>query len=234
MNKIQTYPVNDMRDTLPPSEVLSSRQQQQDSLLLLGLLSAVDGDAQQTQRSIANELDVALGLVNSYLKRCLKKGLIKVTQAPARRYCYYLTPSGMAEKARLTAEFLSQSFKLLKQSRIQCMAIYDRCADHGWLRLGLVGNGDLAEVAVLVSHASKIKVVAVLDEAGGEADAGVPIYRSVTDLPEIDAILITNLYDPQGGYQLARQHFADHRIFTLPVLHVVRSPQDGDGPDDAA
>jgi DNA-binding MarR family transcriptional regulator len=60
--------------------------------ILLGLLEAVAVDGGRTQRRLAAELGIAVGLVNAYLKRCVKKGLVKVSEAPARRYAYYLTP----------------------------------------------------------------------------------------------------------------------------------------------
>ena len=47
---------------------------------------------------LAAELGMAVGLVNAYLNRCIQKGLVKATQAPARRYAYYLTPQGFARK----------------------------------------------------------------------------------------------------------------------------------------
>ena len=78
--------------------------------IMLGLLDAVEQDRAQSQRHLASELGIALGLVNAYLKRCIKKGLVKVSEAPARRYAYYLTPKGFAEKSRLTVEYLSASF----------------------------------------------------------------------------------------------------------------------------
>ena len=67
---------------------------------MLGLLEFVERNGAQSQRHIAAELGIALGLVNAYLKRCVKKGLIKVSSAPARQYAYYLTPQGFAEKSR--------------------------------------------------------------------------------------------------------------------------------------
>ena len=73
----------------------------EDDRIVLNLLNSVD-DGAQSQRRIAEDLGIALGLVNAYLKRCVKKGLVKVSQAPARRYAYYLTPQGFAEKSRLT------------------------------------------------------------------------------------------------------------------------------------
>jgi predicted transcriptional regulator len=54
--------------------------------IVLGLLNSVEHDGDRSQRHIAAELGIALGLVNAYLKRCVKKGLVKVHDAPARRY----------------------------------------------------------------------------------------------------------------------------------------------------
>src|ERR1700683_182480 len=92
----------------------------EDERILLDLLNSVERDGGQSQRRLASELGIALGLVNAYLKRCVKKGLIKVTHAPARRYMYYLTPQGFAEKSRLTAEYLSSSFSFFRRAQSDC------------------------------------------------------------------------------------------------------------------
>src|SRR3989304_5000471 len=90
------------------------------SRIMLGLLDAVEQDRAQSQRLVASELNIALGLVNAYLKRCIKKGLVKVRGAPARRYAYYLPPQGFAEKSRLTVEYLSYSFGFFRQAKTDC------------------------------------------------------------------------------------------------------------------
>jgi len=64
-------------------------------------------------------LDIALGLVNAYVKRSIKKGLVKVSQAPARRYAYYLTPQGFSEKSRGRARRRPWSLQRLSQARNQ-------------------------------------------------------------------------------------------------------------------
>ena len=79
--------------------------------ITLGLLSAVGDETRHSQRSLASELGIALGLTNAYLRRCVRKGLIKVSGAPANRYAYYLTPKGFTEKSRLTAKYLSKSLR---------------------------------------------------------------------------------------------------------------------------
>jgi len=75
----------------------------------LEVLEKIEKHNNLTQRHLADSLGVALGLANSYMKRCVRKGLIKVHQAPANRFLYYLTPKGFAEKSRLTAKYLSTS-----------------------------------------------------------------------------------------------------------------------------
>ena len=48
--------------------------------VMLGLLESVERNGGQSQRQLASELGIALGLVNAYLKRCVKKGLVKVAR----------------------------------------------------------------------------------------------------------------------------------------------------------
>src|SRR6201985_1107437 len=92
--------------------------------IVLDLLTSVEQDGQRSQRYIAAELGIALGLVNAYLKRCVKKGLSKVHDAPAHRYAYYLTPQGFAEKSRLTVEYLSSSFSFFRHAKADCTRVF--------------------------------------------------------------------------------------------------------------
>ena len=101
--------------------------------IVLGLLSSVETDGARSQRRMAAELGIALGLVNAYLKRCVKKGLVKVNDAPARRYAYYLTPQGFAEKSRLTVQYLSDSFSFFRKAKGDCTPRL-RGGDSAWLQ----------------------------------------------------------------------------------------------------
>src|SRR4030095_9246902 len=75
--------------------------------VMLSLLQAVERQNNVTQRTLANELGVAVGLINASVRRGVKRGLIKVQQIPKRRFAYYLTPQGFAEKSRLAALYIS-------------------------------------------------------------------------------------------------------------------------------
>src|SRR5580700_10689605 len=93
--------------------------------LMLGLLESVERDSMQSQRLLAAEFGVALGLVNAYLKRCVRKGLVKVKATPARRYAYFLTPRGFSEKSRLTLAYLGRSMSFFREARKDCAETCD-------------------------------------------------------------------------------------------------------------
>ena len=92
----------------------------------LGVLRAVSEESNLSQRRLARHLNVALGLANSYLKRCVRKGWVKVHQVPGNRYLYYLTPRGFAEKGRLTALYLSKSMSFYRQAGLSCAEALQR------------------------------------------------------------------------------------------------------------
>ena len=119
------------------------------NIITLGVLSAIEENERATQRAISEELGIALGLANAYLKRCVKKGFVKVQHIPANRYAYYLTPTGFAEKSRLTADYLSMSFNFFRSSREQCAEQFAACQNRRWTRIALAGCGDLAEIFTL-------------------------------------------------------------------------------------
>jgi DNA-binding MarR family transcriptional regulator len=188
--------------------------------ITLGLLNAIQDDNKLTQRSVAKGLGIALGLANAYLKRCIKKGYIKVSQVPPNRYAYYLTPRGFAEKSRLTAEFLSQSFLFFREAREQYTTLLADCAARGWTRLAFAGAGDLAEIATLCNKDSGVAIVAVIGDIQG-SDAAEP--ERLLRLREIDAIVVTDLKTPQETFNALAAALPVERILTPAFLNIARS-----------
>ena len=65
-----------------------------------------------SQRELAKDLGVGLGTINFCFQALVEKGLVKMqnfSQSKNKlRYAYLLTPAGVAEKSKLTAEFLKR------------------------------------------------------------------------------------------------------------------------------
>ena len=201
-------------DTFSTDDFMTSEERN----ITLGVLRAVHGNANVTQRSVAKEVEIALGLANSYLKRCIKKGFIKVQQAPANRYAYYLTPRGLAEKGRLTREYLSQGFYFFRVIRNQADAMFRFCDDQGWRRIILHGLPDIAEVVTLCAANFKIEIVGIVDETTSRTSYnGIPVYGDMSELNEFDAVMITDLGDPQLFRDRLRNEISEDRILELRV-----------------
>jgi DNA-binding MarR family transcriptional regulator len=193
-----------------------------DPRIILGLLEYVGRGGEQSQRRLASELGVALGLANAYLRRCVKKGLVKVRQAPARRYAYYLTPRGFAEKSRLTFEFMSRSFALFRRAKADCTAAFESARGRGYGRIALLGASDLAEIAAICALDGGFTIAAVVD-AGVTAGrfAGAPVVRDVDALaPPPDAVLVTDMQTAAATVQAAVAKFGTERVLVPALLGV--------------
>ncbi len=190
--------------------------------IVLGLLEYVGRGGEQSQRRLASELGVALGLANAYLKRCVKKGLVKVRQAPARRYAYYLTPRGFAEKSRLTVEFMSYSFALFRQAKADCMAAFGAARERGYARIALIGASDLAEIAAICALDGGFAITAVVDaNLQAERFAGAPVVRDMDLLaPPPDAVLVTDMRAAAATLRAAVAKFGAERVLAPALLGV--------------
>lgn len=196
-----------------------------ESQITLGMLSAVEDNSAVTQRALAHDLDIALGLANAYLKRCIKKGFIKITTAPANRYAYYLTPQGFAEKSRLTARYLSISFNFFRSARNECEALFAVCAERHWNRVALYGAGDLAEIATLCVGVGPIRLVGIVDPTFHQSEfAQLPVFRMLGDAGPLDAVVLTDSRAPQEAFDRLRTQFPGDRILAPDFLKVSRAP----------
>ena len=133
-------------------------------LRTLKILEKVDNDGTPSQRDIARDLNISLGLVNSFIKRLAKKGYFKMGHLPKNRVRYILTARGLAEKSRLTYEYIQFSFKFYRDARQKLRKLYAELETQGVRRLVFYGAGDLAEIAYLSLQQSRIELVAVVDD----------------------------------------------------------------------
>jgi DNA-binding MarR family transcriptional regulator len=198
----------------------------EDDKIILGLLESVGRDGGQSQRRLASELGIALGLVNAYVKRCVKKGLVKVRAAPTRRYAYYLTPQGFAEKSRLTVEYLSHSFSFFRQARVECGKVLVEARRQGWSRIVLAGVSDLAEIARICALEEGLEIISMVDpNASVTTFVGLPVVASFDAVQgSFDAVVVTDLRAARQMYDYAAMRIAPDRILVPSLLGLVIAP----------
>jgi len=192
---------------VPQSDVEQSR-------VVLNLLDAIDRQGEQSQRAMADKFGVALGLVNAYIKICVKKGYVKVQRLPPRRYVYLLTPKGMAERLRLTLLLLTRELNSFRRARSDYRQACQEARNRGWRRVALIGACELAEISALCALEMEIEIVAVVDaNFGAGRFLGIPVVASLTDLhTSCDGALITDLHDSQAAFARAAAALGTERI----------------------
>jgi DNA-binding MarR family transcriptional regulator len=159
----------------------------------LKLLEALEAQEAPSQRDLATSLGISLGLVNTFIKGLARKGYFKITHLPRNRIAYILTPSGAAEKTRLTYEYIRFSLNFYKVTRERVQMTYRMLVDKGVRRVGFCGVSELAEIAYLLIQNTSLKLVAVYDpERVGERFLSftVEAWPHTADI-NLDHLLVT-------------------------------------------
>ncbi len=134
-----------------------------DQQIILSLLNAIEEDSYLTQKDLATRLDVAVGMVNSYLKRIIYKGYVKTKSLERRRLRYLLTPSGVKEKSRLTLEFLQFSYQFIRKVREKVIKVLTPYKRNGKKKVIFYGSGEVAELAYLAVRELGMELKGIVD-----------------------------------------------------------------------
>ncbi|PCI35391.1 MAG: hypothetical protein COB50_05510 [Thiotrichales bacterium] len=175
---------------------------------MLEMLESIASNPKISQRSLSEELGIAFGLVNAYLRRCIDKGWVRAKAVSPKRYLYFVTPDGFVEKSRMVRNYLSRSFTFFRDARAQCEEAFADCQLYNWNNVALVGSGELAQIAQLVAHGNAIKV---------------SVLPKDTNLQNFDAAIITDIATPQDTYDLAQNTMHEKKIITLKLLKIARN-----------
>ena len=191
----------------------------------LEILTAIAEGRPLTQRDLAQRLGVALGLSNLYLRRLATKGYIKIVDfnrkpAARKRLRYVLTPKGLAEKSRLSYEYMAYSLRLFRRTRGNLRETMARFHQGGMKRFALCGVGEAAELAYLTLREFGLEPVGVFDQAAGGQFLGFPV-RALADLgpDEVDGVIVATFDRPeQRVAELTRLGVPADRCLTLRRL----------------
>ena len=163
------------------------------NLKTLQLLDAIAEGRPTSQRELSDTLQISLGLVNSFIKRLVKKGYCKITTIPKNRVRYILTPAGAMEKTRLTYQYISSSYTFFKSAKERLQDLYRELQAQGKTRVIFYGTGEIADIAYLSMTGSPMHVIDVVDpNRAGSRFAEFDVQASVRrNANEYDALLIT-------------------------------------------
>ena len=163
----------------------------------LKVLEAIETNDRTTQRGLASQLGIALGLTNLYLKRLVRKGYIKCVNVQSNRVRYLITPKGIAEKTRLTYEFMEYSLQVYREGRKHLKAMLRPYTQKPSARIAIYGTGEPAELACLCLRELGLEPVAVFGHGGGRC-LGVSVMEvSNHATVDYDLIIVATMSAPE-------------------------------------
>ncbi len=129
-----------------------------------------------TNRKVATKLGVSVKLTHQLLSQVVRKGWVHIHKHHARRWDYFLTPTGIAEKARLAYEFMGFTMQFYREARRRSSEALRDAQRAGVTRVAFLGASELAEIAYLGVQEHKLTLVDVFDNAcAGEEFLGVRV-----------------------------------------------------------
>jgi DNA-binding MarR family transcriptional regulator len=163
----------------------------------LNLLQELEKNPVISQRELSHKFGIALGVTNACLRRMARRGWIRITGLNQRRIGYYLTPTGFAEKAKLSLHLISwtvQHYAALKDIIGKRLLEMQR---DGVERLVFYGVSDEMEIAYVSLQGVNLKLVGIVedrDKLRSQEIFGFELMDVLTIASlEPHAILITSL-----------------------------------------
>ena len=196
----------------------------------LRVLELVEERDRITQRGVATELEIALGMANALIKRLVHKGYIKVKDAPSRRYKYYITPEGFMEKGRLVSKYIANSFKFFGEVRrdyemLANQVSASRASSNQDTGVCFVGTGEVMEIAQMVFAAHNIEVVCVLDVLAHEGEQHFQKFKDIPDeiASQIGSLVITETRRPHKVFETLASAEGDKEILVPAFMKINKS-----------
>jgi DNA-binding MarR family transcriptional regulator len=150
------------------------------------ILSEIETGRPVSQRSLARDMGVALGLTNLVLRRLVRKGYVKMTRVNSRQVAYLLTPEGLVEKGRIARAYIENTLRLYTDTREHIHRSLDRLSSEwdeagptaGEKRIVFFGAGEVAEIGYVGLQGTDLRLVGVVDDVVKGPFFGMPVVRS--------------------------------------------------------
>jgi len=168
---------------------------EKNELLELEILKHVESTPLLNTRMAASKLGCSVKLAHVLLGKMVVKGLLHVKKIHSRRWDYFLTTKGVAEKIRLTYDFLDFSLHFYQEARKASSEICRQFYENGKLKIAFLGAGELAEIAYLGVKEWNLELIEIFDERSDRNFLGHQVFEiERLSESEADAVIVC-LYD---------------------------------------
>jgi len=127
------------------------------------IIEILDENNNITQRNIASQAGISLGLTNILIKRLVKKGFIKIKNMNKKRILYHLTPKAILEKTYRTYHYFERSVKDIVNIRKKIQDEIIRKNNIHSRQIIIIGNNEISEIARWAVQELKLKPIIMKD-----------------------------------------------------------------------
>jgi predicted transcriptional regulator len=110
------------------------------------LLSEIAQDSMVTQANLSKRLGIAVGSVNWYIKRLIKRGYVKVSHLDRTRLKYDLTPEGMSVFSERAMQYARDSLKAYTSFRQEAQKVISQLRSRDIAKIYLEGNDEIMDI----------------------------------------------------------------------------------------
>jgi DNA-binding Lrp family transcriptional regulator len=190
-----------------------------DALRNLRAMEEIEKNPQISQRELAGQLGVALGITNALLKALVRKGLIKIRGANNRSLTYHLTHAGVLAKGQLAMKWTLNTIDFYRQARTEVVDKLTALSGQGVKTAVLYGVGELTEIALIVAPEAGLEITGIVDGPAGNGNGtilGCPRIdlKKLSDMP-CDSVVICVKIDANELESLGPHIEADTRLDRL-------------------
>jgi len=127
----------------------------------LRILQVLEHRPDTTQASLAAQLGVAVGSVNRYHRRLIRRGYVEATQMERRRLKYFVTPQGLEHKASLASQYLDDSLRVYRELRSAANDALAEVRAAEYQAIVLDGEGEALDIMRLTCIGQAVAVLPV-------------------------------------------------------------------------
>ena len=158
----------------------------------LRLLEEVEATEQVSQRQLAHQLGIALGVANLLVRNLAKKGYIRVSQVGWRRWVYVVTPAGLSRKVHLTLDYVQRFLDHYRRVRTLLREELGALATNTDSRIAIYGTNDLTELVYLGLRDVGITRIEFFDRLSGPTLLGMPVNGlDALNPDDYDRVIVT-------------------------------------------
>jgi DNA-binding MarR family transcriptional regulator len=172
------------------------------------ILDLIEKNPFITQRELGKHTFLAVSMVNQYLEKYEKNGLLRRKYYSTKKVEYLITKKGLERRKLLNIRYLKSTNDIYRSAKDNILVFLKQISLKGFNKILLYGAGEVAEIlqqSVMTDDDIGIEVIAIIDDDFEKQNSflgDIPIIDlgSIIEV-EHDGILISSYSDSDNIYK---------------------------------